>query len=222
MQQQIICSRRCKWRDMRVVLLLDHSMATFKSNFATEMKRIDIPFDLTEGDLKSLLWKTFPDLNHKAFDICRVDRFRLVLALTLNTLCPVSIRKELGRSALYIRPKERLELSEDGVSSNTSVGDIASEEEDGLESVQVEPEEEDDILPVINETEELSQGHHAEMESIEERRRLIQEQDLASEESLILDQQRILICYAGAVESATEFLCLRSHNPLGHNNLINW
>lgn len=72
---------------------------------ATEMKRIDIGCDMAEADLKDLLWKTFPGLNHRDFDFCRVDRFRRVLALTSNTLSSVSIRKELGRSALYIRPK---------------------------------------------------------------------------------------------------------------------
>lgn len=71
----------------------------------TEMKRIDILCDRPDADLGGLLWKTFPGLNHRHLDICRVDRFRRVWALTSNTLSPVSTRKELGQSAIYIWPK---------------------------------------------------------------------------------------------------------------------
>nr|XP_055031634.1 uncharacterized protein LOC129420650 [Misgurnus anguillicaudatus] len=178
----------CPAFKFRVALLLDHNMVTLNSKFATKMKKIDVPCDMPEADLKDLLWKTFPELNYKDFSICRVDRFRRVSALTLNTLSPVAIRKDLDRSALYLRPKEPLELSKDSVSSDTPVGNIASggskvenvqldseeEEEDMLpvddissegseevESVLVNFEENEDIIFVIDERDELMQDHHA-------------------------------------------------------------
>lgn len=72
---------------------------------ATEMKKLDVPCNIDEAELKTLLWQTFPRLDNKDFHLCRVDRFRHVCPLSSSRFTPMSLRRELGRSALYIQPK---------------------------------------------------------------------------------------------------------------------
>ncbi|KAA0721544.1 hypothetical protein E1301_Tti022788 [Triplophysa tibetana] len=173
---------------------------------ADPVRTIMVPRCLTEGQFKTFIEEEYPQLKNKSFDLCKVNRHHVVIPLNEET--PKAIRSSgvLGRSALYLQPS----FINEGDDSPKAHHNDAQDYGDGVEEV------------VNNESGKTSLGHHdlddahTEMEGAEERRRLIKEQDSEYEQSLLLVQEKQLILYAGAVQTATESLTLISHNPAVH------
>ncbi len=70
-----------------------------------EIKVVKVPKNLTEAGFEEFLRTIYPKLESINFDLCKMNRHRVVVPLAERT--PQAIRKSgvLGRSALYIRPE---------------------------------------------------------------------------------------------------------------------
>lgn len=79
----------------------------FRTFLAEEVKVVKVPKNLTEAGFREFLRAIYPQLERINFDLCKVNRHRVVVPLTECT--PQAIRSSgvLGRSALYIRPEVR-------------------------------------------------------------------------------------------------------------------
>ncbi|XP_062860650.1 uncharacterized protein LOC134323150 isoform X3 [Trichomycterus rosablanca] len=89
------------------------------------IKKVSMPYAMSERDFQQKVRDTFPDLQDGDFELCRVDRRRKIHTVDLSSQCPSVIKAcpEFSRSAIYIRSKERapeefLENNEDVASAS--------------------------------------------------------------------------------------------------------
>ncbi|XP_077065650.1 uncharacterized protein LOC143718474 [Siphateles boraxobius] len=118
---------RCNTWSMRITLMLTHQI-TFNCWQAEEVKVVKVPKNLTEAGFQEFLRAIYPQLERINFDLCKVNRHRVVVPLTQCT--PHAIRSSgvLGCSALYIRPEH--DINTDGDSDITEVISLESDAEE--------------------------------------------------------------------------------------------
>ncbi|XP_041840445.1 uncharacterized protein LOC121639351 [Melanotaenia boesemani] len=89
---------------MRIDLLLSNENR-YNCQRAAEVKKFDVPKCLSASGFQDFLKSIFPRLSRRAFELCRVNRHKVVIPLTEST--PLEMRSSgvLGCSALYIRPE---------------------------------------------------------------------------------------------------------------------
>ncbi|KAA0712531.1 hypothetical protein E1301_Tti019073 [Triplophysa tibetana] len=120
----------------------------FNCRQAEEVKVFSVPKNLNEDGFKDFLRAIYPQLKNRNFDLCKVNRHRVVVPLDHCT--PQSIRSSgvLGSSALYIRPEHEIYTDCDS-EVTLAVIEIVSEAVEDLDDIQVDAEEEDVNAAVI-------------------------------------------------------------------------
>jgi len=71
---------------------------------ADPVRSVQVPQCLTKQEFEQFLEGQYPGLRNIKFDLCRVDRYRVVRQLTEDTPRRIRSTGALGRSALYLRP----------------------------------------------------------------------------------------------------------------------
>nr|XP_055062624.1 uncharacterized protein LOC129445441 [Misgurnus anguillicaudatus] len=126
---------------LRVGLMLDPNMSVFNSRMALPLRKLRTSLNLPAKQFEDLLRETFPLLKNKEFQFCKVDCHRKVHVLPsiLKTPQDFKVYSDMGRSGVYIRPKEDLKDSEsDVVMSQVDPEDIVEPES---VVIQVDPED---------------------------------------------------------------------------------
>ncbi|KAA0712533.1 hypothetical protein E1301_Tti019071 [Triplophysa tibetana] len=167
---------------------------------AEEVKVFSVPKNLNEDGFKDFLRAIYPQLKNRNFDLCKVNRHRVVVPLDHCT--PQSIRSSgvLGSSALYIRPEHEIytdcdsevtlagsDAEEQGNSHGASANkqnvviEIVSEAVEDLDDIQVDAEEEDVNAAVIEIVSEAVEDlDDIQVDAEEEDVTAAEQQDLAS------------------------------------------
>ncbi|KAL0973698.1 hypothetical protein UPYG_G00209770 [Umbra pygmaea] len=119
---------------LRVSLLLDHNMTVFNCRRALPHQSLEVPITLTAERFYMVLKREFPSLRDQPFEMCRVDRHRNVHVV--SSLTPLTLRnsRELGRSALYLRPKEALDAE---TSASSDESDTEMQDDRNIENEEI-------------------------------------------------------------------------------------
>ena len=72
---------------------------------AEKITKVDIPKNLNEEEFIEFLKGVYPKLRETPFDLCKVNRHRVVVELTERTPREIRDSGVLGRSALYFGPR---------------------------------------------------------------------------------------------------------------------
>ncbi|XP_070711241.1 uncharacterized protein [Pempheris klunzingeri] len=120
------------------------------------LQELRCPCGLQEEDFLDLLRSSFPQLAaQESFDFFSADRSKRLDPLRVETVTPEKVHRVTGRSALYIRLKEREDVQEEQEEEEEE--DVQEEEEE--EDEEEEEEEDEDVQEEEEEEEEEEEDH---------------------------------------------------------------
>ncbi|XP_067260185.1 uncharacterized protein [Chanodichthys erythropterus] len=136
--------------------------ANLRDSTTEEIKVIKVPKNLTGAGFEEFLRTVFPKLESVNFDLCKVNRHRVVVPLDERT--PQAIRKSgvLGRSALYIRPKHDFNTD-----NSTDITEVISSDSDPEDQRTLENETNMETLDNTSDCSSVTETDPPQMETLD-------------------------------------------------------